>query len=93
VSALDHACGQALAVNPACRLAGRRGGAGSGAQPLSWPPSWLAPGLVALPLPPGILPGSYVVFIAVIAAGALEDGRLDPGDLLAVGTATFALLP
>jgi hypothetical protein len=56
-------------------------------------PATTVPGLVALPLPPGMPPGSYVVFIAVIAAGALEDGRLDPGDLLAVGTATFTVLP
>ena len=56
-------------------------------------PATTVPGLVALPLPPGMPPGSYVVFIAVLAAGALEDGRLDPGDLLAVGTAAFAVLP
>jgi len=56
-------------------------------------PATTVPGLVALPLPPGVPPGSYVVFIAVLAAGALEDGRLDPGDLLAVGTAAFAVLP
>jgi hypothetical protein len=30
-------------------------------------------------------PGSHEAFVALTAAGAFLDGRVDPGDLLAVG--------
>lgn len=42
---------------------------------------------------PSLPPGSYVFFVALTLPGALADGRLDPGDLLATGTDSVSLAP
>jgi hypothetical protein len=38
--------------------------------------------------PPGVEPGPYTFFIALMGPGALADGLVDPGDILAVATVT-----
>jgi hypothetical protein len=50
------------------------------------------PGSFVTTLPPG-LPGTYTVFLALVAAGRLDDGTVGPGDLLAAGVVAFTYLP
>ncbi len=38
-------------------------------------------------------PGAYVVFAALVRPGALDDGRADPGDLLAIAQEAFTVNP
>lgn len=45
-----------------------------------------APALFQYTLPEGSAPGSYLVFAALIRQGALADGRVDPGDVMALAT-------
>jgi hypothetical protein len=44
-------------------------------------------------LPAGLTPGTYAVFAALVRSGALEDGRIDPGDVIDLHVATFAFSP
>jgi glucose/arabinose dehydrogenase len=41
----------------------------------------------------GEQPGTYVIFVALVRDGALDDGRVDPGDLLAVATQPVVVNP
>ena len=43
-------------------------------------------------LPGAVPPGTYVVFAALVRPGRLADGRLDPGDLLAMAQATVVVV-
>jgi hypothetical protein len=56
-----------------------------------WPTT--VPGFFATTLPAGLPAGTYTVFLALVAAGSLDDGTVDPGDLLAAGLVTFTYLP
>ncbi len=56
-----------------------------------WPTT--VPGFFATTLPPGLPAGTYTVFLALVAAGSLDDGTVGPGDLLAAGVVSFTYLP
>ncbi len=51
------------------------------------------PDFFASALPPDVPAGEYTIFLVLAAAGALEDGRVDPGDILAAATAGFTVPP
>ena len=56
-------------------------------------PQTPAPGFFEARLPADAGAGEYTLFLLLAAAGALDDGRIDPGDILAAATATFGITP
>jgi hypothetical protein len=49
--------------------------------------------LFAFVWPPGVHPGPYTFFIALMRPGALADGTVDPGDVLVIATVTVTFAP
>jgi hypothetical protein len=44
-------------------------------------------------LPPDTPAGEYTVFLVLAVIGAVDDGRLDPGDILTAAMAGFTVPP